>query len=70
MDMEYVDSKNVDQIGYDTESGECHVIFKNGGHYVYSGVSEDTWEQFRWAASKGRFVNTEFKAKAYPYRQL
>lgn len=70
MDLIYVDSSNVDQIGYDEQEGEIHVIFKNGGHYIYSGVTYDIWEQFRDAPSKGQFVNGEFKAKGYPYRKV
>jgi len=43
MEMIYVDSSNIDQIGYDDAESECHVIFKNGRHYVYGDVSEETW---------------------------
>lgn len=70
MEMEYVDSKNVDQIGYNEETGECHVIFKSGRHYIYSDVSEEVWSQFRSAESKGKFLNAEFKAKLYPYQEI
>lgn len=70
MELFYVDSSNVDQIGYDQENLEAHVIFKSGRHYVYSQVSPDVWQQFEAASSKGTFVNTEFKAKAYPYREV
>ncbi|WP_373089108.1 KTSC domain-containing protein [Sneathiella sp.] len=70
MDLEYVDSTNVDQIGYDDLEAEAHVIFKNGGHYVYSQVAAETWEQFRSSPSKGTFVNQEFKAKGYHCRKI
>lgn len=70
MEMTYVDSSNVDQIGYDEESSECHVMFKKGGHYVYSEITSEVWEQFQNADSKGIFVNEEFKKKAYPCRKL
>jgi len=69
MDLIYVESKMVDQIGYDDSSGEAHVIFRNGGHSVYSEVSAETWERFRDAPSKGIFVNEEFKAKGYNCRK-
>lgn len=69
MELTYVDSSNVDQIGYDADAGEVHVIFKSGRHYIYSGVSSETWEQFKDAPSKGTFVNQEFKAKSYQYRE-
>lgn len=46
------------------------MIFKKSGHYVYSEVIPDVWEQFQNADSKGIFVNEEFKKKAYPCRKL
>lgn len=70
MEMIYVDSSNIDQIGYDEAEGECHVIFKGGRHYVYSDVSEETWNNFHGADSHGKFLNAEFKAKGYPCREL
>ena len=70
MDMIYVDSSNIDQIGYDVAASEVHVIFKSARHYIYSDVIPDVWEQFRNAESKGIFLNQEFKAKAYPCREV
>lgn len=70
MDMIYVDSSNVDQIGFDADAGEAHVMFKGGRHYIYSEVSLEVWEQFRDSPSKGIFVNQEFKAKGYPCREV
>ena len=71
MDMIYVDSKTVDQIGYDEDAREVHVIFKRGErHYIYSEVTPEVWEQFRHSQSKGNFIHEEFKAKSYSYRQV
>lgn len=70
VDMTYVDSSNIDQIGYDETESEVHVIFKKAGYYIYSEVSAEVWERFRNADSKGTFLNEEFKQKAYPYRKL
>lgn len=70
MELVYVDSSNVDQIGYDADEREAHVIFKNGRRYVYSDVSQETWEQFQNAPSKGTFVHAELRAKRYPYREV
>lgn len=69
MDLVYVDSSPIDQIGYDTDLREVHVIFKRGDHYVYLDCTEEVWEQFLNAASKGTFVNQEFRAKAYQFRK-
>jgi hypothetical protein len=70
MEMIYVDSLSVDQIGYDEEASEVHVIFKRSGHYIYSDVAQEVWERFRDAPSKGIFVNEEFKIKNYPCRKV
>ena len=32
LDAPVVDSTSVDQIGYDEDQGEAHVVFKNGRH--------------------------------------
>lgn len=69
MELSYVDSSTLDQIGYDEVEQEVHVIFKTGRHYIYSGVGPDVWEQFRDSPSKGIFLNQEFIAKGYDYRQ-
>ncbi|WP_375590602.1 KTSC domain-containing protein [Hoeflea alexandrii] len=70
MEMEYVDSSSIDQIGYDETQGECHVVFKDGRHYIYSDVTQETWDNFRGAESHGKFLNAEFKRKGYQYREL
>jgi hypothetical protein len=70
VELIYVDSLSVDQIGFDEYAGEAHVIFKSGRHYIYSDVSVEVWERFRDSPSKGTFVNQEFKAKSYPCREL
>jgi hypothetical protein len=69
MEFVYVDSSNVEQIGYDAEWSELHVIFKNGSHYVYSEVPPDVWDAFLNAPSKGVFLNTDIKKGGYPYRR-
>jgi len=70
MEMIYVDSQGIDQIGYDESMGEAHVIFKRSGHYIYSEVSQEVWERFRDSPSKGTFVNEELKAKSFPFRKV
>ena len=44
VNLTYVDSESVDQIGYDEDNLEAHVIFKKGGrHYVYLNVPADVY---------------------------
>ena len=71
VDMEYVDSESVDQIGYDDDQSEVHVIFKKGGaHYIYSDVPANTFEDFRNSPSKGKFVPEILKGHGYSYRKV
>lgn len=65
--MEYVQSSNVEAIGYDSESQELHVKFLTGAAvYVYQGVPPTVHEKFMAAPSKGSFLHREVKA-VYPY---
>lgn len=61
VDMIYVDSSNLEQIGYDSESSELHVTFKNGNTYVYLNVPEAVFEDMKFADSKGSFLNRVVK---------
>lgn len=70
MDMIYVDSSSIEQIGYDEGSQEIHVVFLKGGHYVYSQVSEHIFENLKNSDSIGTFVNSVLKAGGYPVRKL
>jgi len=67
-DMIYVDSSNVDQIGYDEPSQELHVTFKNGGYYVYLNVPEHIFDGLKNAASVGSYLNREIKG-AYSFEK-
>jgi hypothetical protein len=70
VEMEYVDSESVDQIGYDSDQSEVHVIFKKGGsHYIYGDVPSNIFDDFKNSPSKGKFVPEVLKAHGYPYRK-
>ena len=63
-EMIFVDSSNVEAIGYDAETRELHVRFvKSGETYVYYGVEEWVFEDFKRSDSKGTFLNTVIKVK-------
>lgn len=69
MKFVYVDSSNIDQAGYDEMEREFHVLFKRSGHYIYSDIPAEVWDDFQHAPSKGQFINNEIKAKGYPFRK-
>ena len=69
-EMHYVDSSNVEAIGYDLEGQELHVRFlKSGDTYVYYGVEEWVFQEFLQAESKGTYLNTDVKDR-YQYSKL
>lgn len=60
-DMTYVDSSNIESIGYDESSQELHVRFLSGGYYIYQQVPSYVFDDFINAPSKGSFLNREIK---------
>lgn len=62
VDMKFVQSSNVESIGYDADSCELHVRFLSAPTvYVYQQVPGDVYERFQLATSKGTFFNSEVK---------
>lgn len=69
-DMEFVDSSNIEAIGYDPDSQELHVRFLRSGEvYVYYGVEDWVFQEFRYAESKGGYLNNSIKGR-YQYGKL
>jgi len=61
-DMQYVDSSNIEAIGYDISSQELHVRFlKSGDTYVYYAVDEWVFVEFMQSDSKGKYLNANIK---------
>ena len=60
-EMQYVDSSNIDQVGYDADAMELHVQFRDGATYVYQQVPVEVFDGLLTAASKGSFLNREIK---------
>jgi hypothetical protein len=63
-----VDSTSIASIGYDPQSRELEIEFRQSGDvYRYSGVSAAEHGGFVAAESKGSYLNQVFKAKGHPY---
>ena len=60
-DMIYVDSSNIEAIGYDDDTRELHVQFLSGGYYIYHDVPRQIFDDLKFAPSKGSFLNREVK---------
>ena len=69
-EMHYVDSSNIEAIGYDSDNQELHVQFlKSGETYVYFNVEEWVFQEFLQADSKGIYHNN-FVKNQYQYSKL
>ena len=69
-EMEFIDSSNIEAIGYDSDNQELHVRFlKSGETYVYYGVDEWVFQEFMQADSKGIYLNHNIKER-YQYGKL
>ena len=67
VEMVFVQSSNIDAVGYDATLGELHVRFKQSlATYVYQGVPPDVHERMMQSASKGQFHAREVK-DLYPF---
>ncbi len=62
-------STMVQEIGYDDESQEMIVTWKNGRKSAYSGVPEDVAVELSNAPSVGSMINNEIKNQ-YPHRYV
>ena len=60
--MLYVDSSNIEAIGYDDDAQALHVQFLSGECYIYHGVPREIFDELMTAPSKGSFLNREVKA--------
>lgn len=62
-------SSNILGIAYDEDTEELQVEFTNGGIYKYSGVPQETYDDFLSAGSPGGFFASEVKG-SYPYSRV
>lgn len=60
-EMHYVDSSNVEAVGYDDATQELYIQFLSGGYYIYHEVPRHVFDGMMSAPSKGSFLNREVK---------
>ena len=58
-----VSSSMAATIAYDSHEQTLQIEFKSGAVYEYSGVDEETWEDFYSADSVGSFYNQQIKGR-------
>jgi len=61
-----IESSNINQTVYDTNTKNLEVVFKNGLTYLYEDVPHQTYTKFRMAESQGSFFNKNI-AKTFKY---
>ena len=62
IEMQFVSSSNVEQIGYDPDLSELHIKhLRSPAVYVYLNVPLQIWEGLLAAPSKGIFLGSEVK---------
>lgn len=64
-----VESSSIRSIGYDKETSELHVTFRDTGRYVYSGVPPHVYESLMMSGSKGNFLHHQIKP-AFDFTKL
>jgi hypothetical protein len=67
-EMKWVESSNIDAIGYDDEAAELWVQFKSGSTYIYIDVPAAVAAELDFAPSKGSYFNRAIKP-SYQFRQ-
>jgi|GEM_PF-668379 len=68
--MHEVESRSIEAIGYDRQTQELHVRFRESGRTdAYWEVERDVFEEFLGAPSKGNYFNREIKG-VYSYVQI
>jgi hypothetical protein len=64
-----IESSNLIQTEYDSNSKKMLVTFKNGFKYEYDDVPHNVYAQFRLSESQGKYFNTNI-SKTYKYKKL
>ena len=69
MEMQFVDSSNIERIGYDANSNTLRVEFKSNRTYDYSNVPESVYNDLKSASSVGSYLAKNIK-NSYPYIEI
>ncbi len=67
VEMTYVDSSNIEAIGYDAGNMELHIRFIKSSTYVIRGVPQDVYDGLMNADSKGSYYNRFIKKNYLDY---
>lgn len=65
-EMQFVESKAIEMVGYDPTELALAIMFKGGATYLCPGVPQHLYDQLMVAESKGSFVNKYIKPNFPP----
>ena len=65
-----LNSSSLEACGHDPDANELHVKFRNGGGYVFHGISADQHQAMMDAPSKGRHLAMFIKPVAEKVSKL
>ena len=69
MEMQFVDSSNIERIGYDFNSSTLRIEFKSNRTYDYANVPENIFNELRNASSVGSYHARNIRG-LYPYTEI
>jgi hypothetical protein len=69
MEMHFVDSSNIERVGYDSTSSTLRIEFKSNRAYDYYNVPENVFNELRYASSVGSYHATHIK-NSYSWAQI
>lgn len=70
VEMVYVESSNLQAIGYDEIQQILYIEFKKSGTYQYFGVDKSIYDGFFNADSKGKYFDQTIKKARYSYAKI
>lgn len=68
MEMIFIESQALDQMGYDGDTSELHVVFKNGRRCIYMNVPPHVWDGMVNSDSRGRYLDANVKKAGFEFR--
>jgi hypothetical protein len=63
MEHTFVESSNIQAVGYDPDCQLLEVEFKSGGVYQYADVPQGEYDGMMAAASKGKYLAVNIKPR-------
>ena len=69
MTKTYVDSSNLQSVGYDEQQQILEVEFRNGAVYQYYDCPKPIYDALMSAPSLGRFFNAQIRDR-FPYSRV